>query len=271
MQRDNNIQYTISMQDEATAVLKNFNREATSSMAGVQSSVRSLNMDTQSMTGYIREGRTARREEAFALRESQAAMMGLSMAMGEGTDVMSGLTKATNDGFMAFSGIKFATSALLGPWGLLLAGVAAAVTIYEELTPKTNSQTDALKREKDNLDLLIKEYDGWRSKLHGSTQANMEASKAEAAARLKDYDDLNATIKIQVYTLEKLQLAYEKEYGYVEAKAAAVLGHWKDRTKAIEENQAKLQELFVIWQAAEGAIIGPIAAVNKELDYEKGS
>lgn len=168
MAKENEIQFAISLRNEASATLQQFKADAESAMKAAGASSDDYGKKTQSLTGWIKEQRTEQRQHNFLFQQGREIIGAGSIALalfgntvGQSTAGMRQMTLGLNQGFVAFQGVNNVVGllggsikALAGPWGLIIslaAGVGAAIFAMNKEVDNTKEKAEQAKQSLKNF------------------------------------------------------------------------------------------------------------------------
>lgn len=195
MAAQNEIQFAISLKNEASATLAQFKADAQSAMEAAGTATNKYGQSTQNLTKWIKEQRTEQRQHNFLFQQTREVVGAASLTLalfgntiGRGSQQMQELTNGLNAGFVAFQGVNNVVGLLgssmkflAGPWGIVIslaAGAAVALSQFSSEAGKSSEELTKLRSTANQLDYEL-----------GKISASMRK-----AFLLKDIADANSKV-----------------------------------------------------------------------------
>lgn len=172
MAKENELQFAISLKNEASATLAQFKSDAESAMKAAGAATEKYGQTTQNLTGWIKEQKAEQRQHNFLFAQGKEIVQGsatvlalFNATMGDSSEGMKTLSNSMNAGYVAFQGVNNVVgllgssfSFLAGPWGLaisLAAGAAVAFSQYSASASKSSQETMKLAAEANELEYRL--------------------------------------------------------------------------------------------------------------------
>jgi len=172
MAKENELQFAISLKNDASATLAQFKSDAESAMKAAGTATEKYGQTTQNLTGWIKEQKAEQRQHNFLFAQGKEIVQGsatvlalFNATMGDSSEGMKMLSNSMNAGYVAFQGVNNVVgllgssfSFLAGPWGLaisLAAGAAVAFSQYSAAASKSSEETKKLAAEANELDYRL--------------------------------------------------------------------------------------------------------------------
>lgn len=220
--------------------------------------------ETSALTGFIKEQRAENRQQNFLLREGAQSIGALSLAVTAFGGVAKGQMKTVTDsvgtGIVAFQGFNFAMGAasrflpaLGGPWGIAIAAVSALAIGIASMGKETDSATEKIKKQREEIDVINKAYDDWSARLKGTAAANRAVSREESALLKARIDVLKDIIEQQQSGAREITVYWNDIGKSAAVNAAATNQAMQSTGKTLSENKEQLKELERRFQAATAA------------------
>jgi len=160
MASQNEIQFALTLKNDASASLAQFKTDAESAMKAAGTAASNYGKQTQSLTGWIKEQRTEQREHNFLFQQTKEVVQGTSTVLalfgntiGQSSEVMKSLTGSMNAGFVAFQGVNNVVgllsgsmSFLAGPWGIVISLAAAAAVAFTQFNSEASKSSDEMRK-----------------------------------------------------------------------------------------------------------------------------
>jgi hypothetical protein len=241
------LDYTISLDDEASTVYKKFVEQAKAGSADIQKTMDAASeavkrhaKETSKLTQWIREERTEQREHNFIFRQGQEVIGALSIGMaafgttlGNSSAQMRNMTDAANQGFIVFQGVNNAVGlmGLGGPWGIAISAVAGIAAAFAQVSSKGEEARKILSAARREI-FELQFQSGTQS--NSAMLAELERDRAKALA---DLNKLTTTISTMVSTGNQ----YKPE-GSIILKVVGTPEQITAAEKALAQASQKLQQ-----------------------------
>jgi len=166
--------------------LKNQIQESEKVLAQAKEGIGSYGREQNKLTDFIKTQRQEQRQQNFLFNQGKdvigSAAIALSLfsnSTGDSDKEMKKFSDSLNKGFITFQGLDFMLKSIPGPWGMAISiagGLAAAIF---SIGKESETAEEKLKKQREELEKLFKEYNEWSGKLKGDAESNKKASEAE--------------------------------------------------------------------------------------------
>lgn len=156
MASQNEIQFAISLKNDASATLAQFKNDAESAMKVAGAATENYSKKSSELVRWIKEERMEQRQHNFIFQQTQEVVNGASMVLalygntlGQTNETQKMLTDSMNAGFIAFQGVNNvigllgkSVSFLEGPWGIVISLVAAGAVAMQKFNGESEKNVD---------------------------------------------------------------------------------------------------------------------------------
>lgn len=172
MASQNEIQFALSLKNEASATLQQFQTDAKSAMEAAGKATEDYGKKTSQLSQWIKEERAEQRQHNFIFAQTKEVVAGASMVLalygntlGQTSESQKMFTNSLNSGFVAFQGVNNlvgllgkSLSFLAGPWGIAISLAAAGAVAFSQYSgdaSKSSEETRKLAAEANELDYRL--------------------------------------------------------------------------------------------------------------------
>lgn len=274
MANEREIQFAVSLKNEASATIKEFQKDVESSLGAAGRKTEEYGQKVKTLTEWIKEERAEQRMHNFIFNQSREIVGGASSILalygntvGQTSESQRMLTNSMNAGFVAFQGVNNVVGllsgtfkSLSGPMGLaisLASGIAVAFSQISNDADKAGSNIQVFDERIKQAQISIGTYTK-------AMQINdFEDKIAEAEAKLyslgKSVIDFDATVRARAESGGKIQYVY---------KTIGTPAEIREQQAIIEESTASIKKLNdELQKGAQQPTT--ITKLNKEIDDSK--
>lgn len=154
------IQFSLSLKNDASATLQQFKVDAESTMKAAGKAADEYGQKTKTLSQWIKEERAEQRQHNFLFAQTKEVVAGASSVLalygntlGQTSEAQKMLTNSMNAGFVAFQGVNNVIGLLgnslkflSGPWGIAISLTAAAAVAFSQFNSEAGKATEGINK-----------------------------------------------------------------------------------------------------------------------------